>query len=381
MRVSRNDGLSCAGCHSPFIAFTDTPQLSVGFAGGLTGRHTPALANARFYKRGRFFWDERASTLEEQVLMPIQNTTEMGTTLTDLAAKLTVTPYYAPLFQAAFGSPTVTTDRIARALAQYVRSLVSANSRYDQAYAGGSTPTFPAVFTAQEIEGEQLFRSTGCASCHATVAQVSDSVHNIGLDLVSVDTGAGRGAVKAPSLRNVAVRPRFMHDGRFTSLAQVIDFFDAGVQANPDLDARLRNADGTPKRLHLTSEQKAALVAFLGALTDSTFLTAARFANPFAPVNTTTTPPPGAPTPATASVTIQATAYHPATLTVVPGTIVTWTNLDNARHSASFLAAGVGATPIFTSGSQQLTMPAAPGTYRYQCAVHGAAMRGTIIVQ
>jgi plastocyanin len=158
------------------------------------------------------------------------------------------------------------------------------------------------------------------------------------------------------------------------------------VQANPNLDARLENADGTPKRLNLTSDQKAALIAFLGTLTDSTFLTAARFADPFAPTNASPTAPtpaptPGVPTPATASVTIQATAYHPATITVSPGTIVTWTNLDNARHSASFLTAGVGATPIFTSGTQQLTMPRTAGTYRYQCAVHGAAMSGTVIVQ
>jgi cytochrome c peroxidase len=379
MRLSRNDGLSCGGCHSPFISFTDTPQLSVGFAGGLTGRHTPALANARFYRRGRFFWDERAATLEDQVLGPIQNGTEMGMTLADVTAKLTATAYYASLFQAAFGSPTITSDRVSRALAQYVRSLVSANSPYDRAFVGGA-PNFAAVFTAQQIEGEQLFRSAGCASCHSTVAQVSDSVHNIGLDAVSADTGAGLGAFKAPSLRNVAVRPRFMHDGRFTSLAQVIDFFDSGVQANPNLDARLRNPDGSPKRLNLTADEKAALVAFLGTLTDSAFLTAPRFANPFAAAAGTPTPPP-TPSPATAAVTIQATAYHPATLTVSTGTIVKWTNLDNARHSASFLTPGVGATPIFTSGTQQLTMPTIPGTYRYQCAVHGAAMAGTIIVQ
>jgi plastocyanin len=228
-----------------------------------------------------------------------------------------------------------------------------------------------------------------------TAAQVSDSVHNIRLDAVTADTGAGRGAFKAPSLRNVAVRPRYMHDGRFTSLAQVIEFFDSGVQPNVDLDPRLKAADGSPKRLGLTSAQKDALVAFLQTLTDSAFITAPRFANPFASAATTPTPPttppitpplttPGTPAPATpptATVTIQATAYHPATLTVAPGTVITWTNLDNARHSASFASALIGATPIFTSGNQQLTMPTAPGTYAYQCAVHGAAMRGTIIVQ
>ncbi len=372
-RVAANDGLSCAGCHSPFISFGDAPQKSVGFAGGITGRHSPALANARFYKRGHFFWDERAATLEAQVIRPIQDPVEMGMSLENLVAKLTATPYYPPLFSAAFGTPAVTSDRVSRALAQYVRSLVSADSRYDRAFAG-ATPNFAAVFTEQEIAGERLFRSTGCAACHKTVAQVSDSVHNIGLDAVSADTGAGAGAFKAPSLRNVAVQSRFMHDGRFSTLEQVVDFFDAGVQPNPNLDARLRAANGAPKRLGLTASDKAAVVAFLKTLTDSTFLAAARFANPFAPSSLPVTPP-------NATVTMQATAYHPATLTVPPGTVVTWTNLDNARHSASFASPMVGATPVFRSGVEQLTMPTVPGTYPYQCAVHGAAMRGVVVVQ
>lgn len=397
MRLSANDELSCAGCHSPFIAFGDTPPLSVGFAGGFTGRHTAGLTNARFYGPGRFFWDERAETLEAQVLGPIQNSVEMGMTLENLTAKIGATPYYPPLFQAAFGSSTVTSDRIARALAQYVRSLVSTNSKYDRAFtASGATPASPnfaAVFTSQEIQGEALFRSVGCASCHVTASQVSDSVHNIGLDLVDVDAGAGRGAFKAPSLRNVAVRPPYMHDGRFETLAQVIEFFDSGVQANPNLDARLRNVNGTPKRLGLTAAQRSALEAYLHTLTDSTFLTAPRFSDPFAPPRLVVTPPtPTAPpstTPttspsppsATADVTILANSFRPPTVTVAPGAVVTWTNLDNKRHGVGFLTPGPTNTPIFSSGTQRVTMPTAPGTYSYQCLVHGAAMRGTIVVQ
>lgn len=401
LRLSANDGLSCGGCHSPFIGFSDRPQFSVGFGGGLTGRHAPALSNARFYQRGRFFWDERAATLEDQVLGPIQNPVEMGMTLENLVAKLQATTYYPPLFQVAFGTNTITSDRVARALAQYVRSLVSTNSRFDRAFTtAGGPPNFAAVFTPQEIEGEQLFRTVGCAQCHGGVSQILDAPHNIGLDLVSTDTGAGRGTFKAPSLRNVAIRPRFMHDGRFASLAEVVEFYNSGVQPNANLDPRLRTPDGTPRRLNLTASQKAALVAFLGTLTDTSFLTAERFSNPFARMPVTVLPPavptvpttptipttPTVPTtpvpsPVTASVTIQATAYHPASVTVAPGAVITWTNLDNARHSARFLTAGVGETPIFTSGSQQLRMPTATGTYNYQCAVHGAAMRGVVVVQ
>jgi plastocyanin len=229
-------------------------------------------------------------------------------------------------------------------------------------------------------------------------------VHNVGLDAVSADTGAGRGAFKAPSLRNVAVRPPYMHDGRFATLEQVVEFFDAGVRPNPDLDPRLRSPDGSPKRLGLSAGQRAALVAFLNTLTDSTFLTAARFANPFAPPGAATvpapppptvptpaptTPPPTAPTapaplppaPTTGAVTIQANSFRPATVIVAPGAVVTWTNLDNARHGVGFASAAIGATPIFTSGTQRLTMPTTPGTYPYQCLVHGTAMRGTIVVQ
>lgn len=396
MRLSASDGLSCAGCHSPFLAFGDTPPLSVGFAGGLTGRHTPGLTNARFYARGHFFWDERAPSLEAQVLGPIQSPVEMGMTLDDLVAKVTAAAYYPPLFQAAFGSPQVTSDRISHALAQYVRSLVSTGSKYDRAFtvagATATSPNFAAVFTPQELQGEALFRSSGCASCHATAAQISDSVHNVGLDVIDRDVGAGRGTFKAPSLRNVAARPPYMHDGRFMTLEQVVAFFDTGVQANPNLDARLKSAIGAPIRLNLTAAQRAALVAFLNTLTDSTFLVEPRFANPFAPLVTTLPipvippPPPTIPmappaAPATGAVSIQGNAFRPRTITVARGAVVTWTNLDNSRHGVNFLTPGPSNTPIFTSGTQQLTMPATPGTYNYQCLVHGAQMPGTIIVQ
>ena len=370
-RLSVNDATSCGSCHRQSLGFGDALPFSVGFGGALTPRHSPSLANARFYKRGRFFWDERAPTLEAQVLEPIQNPREMGMSLDALALKLSVTPYYPALFTAAFGSSSITSDRIASALAQFTRSLVSGGSRYDRAFDAQGVPNFASTLTAQEIQGEQLFRRSGCAACHVGVAQIGDAVHVTGLDAAPLDSGAGGGAFKTPSLRNVAVRPRFMHDGRFTTLQQVVDFYDSGVQPSAGLDARLKAPDGTPLRLRLTVAERAALVAFLGALTDSTFLESPRFANPFAAPNAG--PPPGV------GVLIKGNQFTPPDIVVAPGAIVSFTNVDNDSHSATFDQAAVVGTPVFTSGTKTVQMPTSLGAYTYHCSIH-AAMHGTIIV-
>jgi cytochrome c peroxidase len=370
-RLSRNDATSCASCHRPSIGFADALPVSVGFTGALTSRHAPGLANARFYRRGRFFWDERAATLEAQVLVPIQHPAEMGMTLDALALKLAATTYYPALFTAAFGSPTITGDRIAAALAQFTRSMVSGGSRYDRAFDAAGVANLAATLSAQEIEGERIFRQSGCGSCHVGVAQAGDSVHNTGLDAIVPDSGAGGGAFKAPSLRNVAVRPRFMHDGRFATLTEVIEFYDSGIQASPTLDPRLRAPDGSPLRLRLTADERSALAAFLGALTDSAFLTSPRFSNPFAPA--------GVAAPTGATVTLQGNTFHPSTIVVPPGAVVSFYNIDNEWHTATFDSPAIGSTPRFTSGIKTVTMPTALGAYSYHCSVH-AAMTGAIIV-
>ena len=279
-RLSANDGTSCASCHIQKFGFADTTRLSTGFNGGHTDRHAMALGNARFYQRGRFFWDERAATLEDQVLQPIQNAVEMGMTLTNLTTKLNATPYYGPLFTAAFGTSEITSDRISRALAQFVRSLVTSGSRFDASFAT-APPNFSNL-TAQEQLGFQLFTGVaGCAACHGTPANISDDIHNNGLDATVTDVGAGQGRFKAPSLRNVAVRSPYMHDGRFRTLPEVVAFYNTGVQDNPNLDRRLRGPNGGVKRLNLTLAESNALVAYLGTLTDSSFLTAAKFSDPY----------------------------------------------------------------------------------------------------
>lgn len=285
-RLSLNDRVSCASCHQQQFAFSDTARLSRGFRGGLTGRHSMGLTNARFYSGGRFFWDERAASLEDQVLQPIQDATEMGLSLESLRTKLSLTSYYPALFTAAFGTPEITTDRVARALAQFVRALVSTDSKLDRAFGANGVPNFEATFTPQELLGQQLYTGrAGCARCHGTTAHISDAVHNTGLDASITDAGAGNGRFKAPSLRNVEVRAPYMHDGRFTTLEQVVDFYDRGVQANPGLDPRLRVGPGPgapPLRLNLTQAEREALVAFMKTLTDRTFLSEPRFSDPFA---------------------------------------------------------------------------------------------------
>ena len=281
-RLSVNDAISCASCHQQRTGFSDVDRLSRGFQGFQTGRRAMSLVNARYYLRGRFFWDERAPTLEAQVLQPIQDGIEMGLSLEDLEIKLKTTAFYPSLFAAAFGTPEITAERAARALAQFTRSLVSFRSRFDSAFAGTPAPNLSRL-TTQEAAGFRLFTDSavGCARCHSTNAHVAENTFNTGLDAIVIDAGAGNGRFKPPSLRNAAVRVWFMHDGRFSTLEQVIDHYDHGVQNAPGLDPGLRGADGRPRRLNLLPEQKAALIAFLHTLTDHHFLTDPRFTNPF----------------------------------------------------------------------------------------------------
>ena len=180
---------------------------------------------------------------------------------------------------------------IARALAQFIRSIVSYHSKYDEALKildSKGLPDFGATFDASELLGQQLFEQTpmsvGCHDCHATASQIGNLPRNIGLDLVTVDEGAGQGKFKVASLRNVEVRGRFMHDGRFETLEEVVEFFNSGVQDNVDLDPLLREGgdpNGDVLRLNLTEVEKTALVDFMNTLTDHRLLQDPKFSNPF----------------------------------------------------------------------------------------------------
>ncbi|PSW04366.1 cytochrome-c peroxidase [Photobacterium lipolyticum] len=295
VRLSANSTIACASCHTQQFGFSDPATFSTGFNGGKTGRHSMGLSNATFYSPQHFFWDERADTLEDQVLMPIQDPVEMGMNLLDLEVKLAQTSFYPALFTAAFGDEAIISARISKALAQFIRSMVSYQSKYDVAFAQGTgnDPDFTGVFTEQEQLGHQLFSgfpgdirdSLGCITCHQTSAHTADAVHNNGLDAnTSADEGAGGGFFKVPSLRNIAVRAPYMHDGRFTNLMEVVEFYNSGVQAHPNLSPALRrnnSPSGSPIRFNLTLQEKEALVAFLNTLTDEVFLANPMFADPF----------------------------------------------------------------------------------------------------
>ncbi len=287
-RLSHNDSTSCASCHKQENGFSDPEQFSVGFEGGLTGRHSMGLSNAMFYERGRFFWDERAATLEEQVLGPIQDSVEMGTNLNQLREELAGTEFYPVLFNDAFGSTEVTNNRIADALAQFVRSMASYQSKFDDARAAGEVGSqgFNRQLTALERQGSQIFHGGGrCSACHEGDAQVADLPRNIGLDLDnSADDGAGNGRFKVPSLRNIAVRDGFMHDGRFETLEEVIDFYSTEIQDNPNLALTLREnrqPNDDPIQFNFTQSEKDALIAYLNTLTDEVFLSSELFSDPF----------------------------------------------------------------------------------------------------
>lgn len=294
-RLSFNQTISCSSCHQQPHGFSDPQQFSTGFAGGLTGRNSMGLSNARWYQRRAFFWDERAATLEDQVLQPIQNAVEMGMTLTALEARLGAEPFYTELFNQTFGTPEVTSTRISQALAQFVRSIISTQSKYDLGAA--ANPPF-SNFTAEENQGRQIFfgQQGNCAACHGTDNFVPGGgpPNNNGLENPYIDKGIGgitgltqdEGRFKVPSLRNIELTAPYMHDGRFATLEQVVEHYNSGVVAHPNLSPPLRNPPGTPnagqpRRLNLTDAQKAALVAFMKTLTDTSVTTDPKFGDPF----------------------------------------------------------------------------------------------------
>lgn len=295
--LSINNTIACASCHKQASGFADTEVKSKGFNGGLTGRNSMSLIDARFYPNGRFFWDQRATTLEEQTLTPIQDLVEMGMTLPQLESKLRTLAYYPTLFQKAFGDTAINSGRISSALAQFVRSIVSYQSKYDAgraAFPVGNPPPPDAPFanfTPQENRGKEIFLSPigGCAPCHGSETFTAPQEKNNGIDMATTDRGFGAvtndinldATFKSTSLRNVELTAPYMHDGRFQTLEEVVEHYSSGVKNHPNLSPQLRLPNGQPRLANLSAQDKAALVAFLKTLTDPTIATEVKYSNPF----------------------------------------------------------------------------------------------------
>lgn len=292
--LSANKTIACASCHLQQFGFTDTAKLSTGFSGGFTGRHSMSLINATYYINGRFFWDERAATLEEQVLKPIQDSIEMGMTLDLLVSRMKNTTYYPILFKYAFGNSDINAERISKALAQFVRSIVSYNSKYDigRSQATNHIENF-SNFTAQENMGKKIFMTqtkVNCFGCHNTDVFVMDNPRNNGLYTTNTDVGIYKhtnnpidiGKFKAPSLKNIALRKRFMHDGSLQSLEDVVNHYNFNIQANPNLDPHLQDrGTNKPYVMNLSPLEVEAVVAFLHTLTDEVIVKDPKYSSPF----------------------------------------------------------------------------------------------------
>ena len=279
-RLSAGNLESCATCHNPRLAFSQPRRFSRGVDGDVGTRNAMALENLAW--KSSFFWDGRAATLREQVLQPIQNPIEMHESLAGAVAKIAADKDYHRLFADAFGSPEITSDKIARALEQFLLVQVSFDSKFDRVMNG------TAKFTDKEARGYILFNTeydpyhgqhgADCFHCHGGTMFQSQSFANNGLDSAFRDLGrfkvtkrAGdEGKFAVPSLRNVAITAPYMHDGRFQTLDQVVEHYCTGMKRSPTLDPNLaKHPDGG---VPLSAEDKRALVAFLKTLTDEKFL-------------------------------------------------------------------------------------------------------------
>ena len=293
--LSRTNKVSCASCHLQDHGFADISALSSGINGQVLDRHTPALVN--LYDDNLLFWDGRASNLQELALKPVRNHKEMG--LDDpefLLAKLNRAPYYPGLFEEAFGTAEITQERVADAIAQFVSSMISGNSKFDQVNAG------LAAFDPLEQAGQQVFFGEGrCYNCHlgqdfnqrggffgGPGGGWEFNQANIGLDEEYTDQGMGAlnpeqlGEFKIPTLRNVAVTAPYMHDGRFSTLEEVVRHYNSGIQDHPNLAFELRDWNtGGPARMDLDDYEVTALVRFLETLTDDQYLMNEKFSDPF----------------------------------------------------------------------------------------------------
>lgn len=290
--LSANNQISCGSCHKQELAFTDGQRFSTGVDGSFTKRNSMALINLLW--ADNFFWDGRAKGLEQQVKFPLENPHEMGQSLNISSRKLTAIKSYPALFKKAFGSSTINGELIAKALSQFERTLISANSTYDKYLSGNYAPD------SAELRGMKLFftnpqpekniRGAACSHCHSGPKTYSELFHNTGLDSTSIDKGRAdftgqdydKGRFRVATLRNITLTAPYMHDGRFSSLNEVLDHYSDHIKDQQRLSPFLKGLSNEKDKegLRLTQNEKADIIRFLYMLTDSTFIKDPRFSNP-----------------------------------------------------------------------------------------------------
>jgi len=284
--LSANNEVACATCHIQQFAFSDgMAKSSAGVSGQPLLRNTPALINLAWMEG--YFWDGGGYDLESQAFAPIEHVDEMAQDLNALMTELAAHPEYPVLFDTAF-EDGLTLPNVVRALAQFERTLISANSRYDRFVRGEDS----AALTSTELQGKTLFQDK-CGGCHASNFFTDQSYRNNGLDTVFPDDherlawGRARitddladlGKYKVPTLRNITLTAPYMHDGRFETLTEVLEHYRAGVQDSQTLDEALRRDDGS-FGIAMTDEDALLIRAFLETLTDDSFITNPVFASP-----------------------------------------------------------------------------------------------------
>lgn len=278
--LSRNGTISCGTCHQQSGAFTHHGHdLSHGIDDRLGNRNAPSIQNLAW--RTSFFWDGGIPHLDVLSIAPIENPVEMDDNLPNVLRKLRESERYPPMFKEAFGTPEVTSERMLKALSQFMLYAVSADSRYDN-FRRGTTN----ALSSAEKEGLSIFEAK-CGSCHSAPFFTNDGFANNGLDNSrNPDTGreqitlnpADKHKFKVPTLRNIAYTAPYMHDGRFISLRQVLDHYEKGVHDSPTLAPELKS--NSRVGIQLTEDDKEKIIAFLRTLSDERFIRDWRFADP-----------------------------------------------------------------------------------------------------
>jgi len=284
--LSADNTLACAGCHGAPNAFSDNTRFSDGVDGVFGRRNSMPLFNLAWNYDNRFFWDGREAGLENQAFEPVTNPIEMHTTWEAVTEKLQQHADYPELFNAAFGTAEIDSVLVSKAIAQFERTLISANSKFDKHLLGTAT------LTPAEANGFAIFMDEtkgDCFHCHGSDSNplwTDNKFHNNGLDARFTDRGLGRftgdpadnGKFRTPSLRNLAFTAPYMHDGRFETIEDVINHYSNGLQNSPTIDPLMKKVNQGGVRL--SPQEKANLKAFLLTLSDQEFIQNSDFQNP-----------------------------------------------------------------------------------------------------